>query len=210
MRKTLEYSSFAVIGLIMVMIFVTARTYTQLGAAVVLYPLVAYFAYKLFVSRDRKVPVTIIQPSVRSIEEVTTERVQSQKEGTGVTDVDKRDFLKMIGAAGVSFLLFSIFSRRPESLFFGSSKGSGITALTDGTGTKIDPAERQLTDGYQISEIDDNIVAFYGFTNREGAWFIMKEDPDEGSFRYIKGDSDFSGNWVNHENLRYDYYHNVF
>jgi hypothetical protein len=211
MRKTITYSGFAAVSLAVVAAFMTAKTYTQLGIAVLLYPLIVYFAYRLFIRRTRKVPVvTPVQPAVQPVETVKVEKVKAKKEGTGISDNDKRDFLKMIGAAGLSFFLFSIFNRRAEGLFFGKAAGSGITTLEDSTGKKINPAERQPTDNYLISEIDDNLIAFYGFTNKDGAWFILKEDPDEGSFRYIKGESNFSNNWTNRDNLNYDYYHNVF
>jgi hypothetical protein len=114
----------------------------------------------------------------------------------------------MLGAAGISYFLFSIFSKRSGPLLFG--KGSETSILKDGDGNKIDPAERQPTDGYRISEIDDNYTSYYGFTDKDGAWYIMKEDPDDGSFRYIKGKTSFDNNWASRENLNYDYFHNVF
>lgn len=212
MRKTLTYSSFVITSLLVILAFVTATTYTQLGVAVVLYPLLAYFAYKLFMVRNRKVPEIPVQlPSIKPTKKVKIETANAEKgEGAVVADIEKRAFLKLIGATGISFFLLSLFNRRTDGLFFGKSAGPGISALEDGTGNKINPAERQPTDSFQISEIDDSFVAFYGFTNKDGAWFIMKEDPDNGSFRYIKGESDFSGNWTSREDLNYDYYHNVF
>lgn len=214
MRKTLTYSSFVTISLLVILAFVTAKTYTQLGVAVILYPPLVYFAYKLFMRKAQKgVPVATVQPSVKPVEEVKVEEVETvkaKKENVGVADIEKRAFLKLIGAAGISLFLFSIFNRRSETLFFGKAAGSGRNSLEDSTGNKINPAERQPTDSYQISEIDDGFVAFYGFTNKDGAWYIMREDPDEGSFRYIKGESNFSGNWIKREDLSYAYYHNVF
>ena len=215
MKKTLTYSGFALTGLVEVFAFVTANTYLQLGIAIVFYPLLVFFAYKIFINKKRKVPAVTTQTSspesvVVPEKEVEVETAEVEKEGISIADVDKRLFLKLIGAAGLSYFVFSIFNRRSEALFFGRAAGSGITALEDSTGKKIDPAERQPTDSYIISEIDDNLIAFYGFTNKEGAWFIMKEDPDNGSFRYTKGDSNFPGGWTGRSDLKYDYYHNVF
>ncbi len=104
-----------------------------------------------------------------------------------ISDANKRDFLKILGATGLSFFLFSIFNRRPETPFFGGSTGSGTTALIDSEGNKVEPAEKTPTDGYKISEIDDSLIAFYGFTDKDGAWFIMREDSETGSIRYSKG-----------------------
>lgn len=211
-NKTLVYLSFAIASLLIIATFVTAKTYTQLGIAVVFYPLLTLFAYKLFVGKDGKEPVIAFQlPSLKrtKVAEVETPKVES--EDVSVTDIEKRAFLKLIGAAGISFFLFSLFNRRSEGLFFGrAAGGSGVTALTDGAGNKIDPAERQPTDGYRISEIDDNDTAFYGFTGKNGAWFIMKEESDTGSFRYSKGESNFSVNWTNRKDLQYDYFHYIF
>lgn len=211
MRKVLTYSSFVITSILVILAFVTATTYTQLGVAIILYPLFAFFAYKLFLVKNDKVPAVSIQsPVVKPAEKAEIETVKVKKENVSVADIDKRVFLKLIGATGISFFLFSLFNRRTEALFFGSSAGPGISTLTDEVGNKINPAERQPMDNYTISEIDDNYVAFYGFTNKDGAWFIMKEDPDDGSFRYIKGESSFSNNWVNRNDLVYDYYHNIF
>jgi hypothetical protein len=208
-RKTLTYSSFAVASLLVILAFVTAKTYTQLGIAVLVYPLLAYFAYKLFVDKGKAPVVTVQLPLTKPAKKVKIEKAEPESKKGGITDGDKRDFLKMIGAAGISFFLYSIFSKRAEPLFFGRSAESEGT-LKDSTGNKINPAERQPTDSYRISEIDDNFVSFYGFTNKDGAWYIMKEDPDDGSFRYSKGNSNFSGSWVNRDSLDYDYFHKVF
>jgi hypothetical protein len=193
-----------------VVAFLTATTYTQLGIAVFLYPLLAYFAFKLFISKARKVPVTTVQPPVKPVEKVKVEKAKPQRESVGVVDIEKRAFLKLIGATGLSFFLFSIIGRRSEALLCGRAAGPETTALKDSAGHKINPAEHHPTDSYRISEIDDGSTAFYGFTNKDGAWYIMKENPDSGSFRYIKGESNFPGNWTNRKDLNYDYFHNVF
>ena len=211
MRKVLTYSSFVITSLLVVLAFVTATTYTQLGVAVVLYPFITFFAYKLFMVKSQKVPVVAAQlPLVNQIKEVEVETANIEKRAnTIVADIDKRALLKIIGATGISFFLFSLLNRRPGAQFFGGT-GQGISVLTDGSGKKVDPSERQPMDGYVISEIDEGFIAYYGFTNNSAAWYIMKEDPDEGSFRYIKGGSSFESNWVSRENLNYDYFHNIF
>ena len=38
----------------------------------------------------------------------------------------------------------------------------------------------------------------------------MREDPTTGSFRYVKGDLNFSNSWAKRDKIKYDYYHNVF
>lgn len=213
MKKILKYSLFTLASFVVIAAFLLSQSYSQLGVAIVLYPIIIFFAYKLFINKG-EIPqiATINVPHAKSTAKTAVEKLGIQEETSGfagITDSDKRDFLKMIGAAGISFVLFSIFNRK-QPLFFGGSNEPGRTTLEDTSGKKINPAMEQPTDSYIISEIDESYISYYGFINKEGGWFIMREDPDNGSFRYTKGDSDFSGNWTGRENQNYDYYHNVF
>lgn len=205
MRKILIYCSFIIASLFVVVAFMTATTYIQLAVAIFLYPLLILFAFKAFLPktlRYSKKPVTEVPPPVVT----STEK----RENVGISDIDKRAFLKLIGGAGLTLFFFSIFNKKAEGLFFKSLPGPGRVSLEDTLGNKIDPTQAQPTDGYRISEIDDNDITFYGFTNKDGAWFIMRGDTDTGSFRYSRGNSNFPGNWSNRENLKYDYFSNVF
>lgn len=215
-RKILIYSSFIIASVLVVGAFITATSYAQLAVAILFYPLLVYLALKTFprttkIYNQSTIPVTAaIQPSVKQAEITMPSKGENM---IGITDVDKRVFLKLIGSVGFSLFLFSIFNKKAEGLFFKNLPGpgaSGNVSLEDISGKKIDPAQSQPTDGYRISEIDDNLITFYGFTNKDGAWFIMKEDTDTGSFRYSRGDSSFPSNWTNRDKLRYDYFNNVF
>lgn len=207
----LAYCGFVIACLVVILAFITATTYTQLAGAILLYPALVYFAYKVFLrktgSKPSNKPVTAIQPPVRSAEKVET----PQKENVDISDIDKRVFLKLIGGTGLALFFFSIFSKKAEGLFPGiAPAGQGLTLLKDTSGNKIDPAQNQPLDGYRISEIDDSPISFYGYTNKEGAWFVMRLETDTGSFRYAKGNSNFPGSWSNRENLTYDYFNNIF
>jgi len=59
---------------------------------------------------------------------------------------------------------------------------------------------------YKIADIDD--TGYFGFTNKDGGWYIMKES--SGAFRYIKGDSDYATSWTGRVGLSYDYFNNIF
>lgn len=190
----------------------TATTYLQLVLASIFYAAIVYFLLRTF---PRNVSFHQLTPVVAAPQPTAMPTAQTPGLTTNnlpVADNNKRDLLKMVGAAGLSFFLFSIFNRRPGGSFFGSAPGLplGATSIEDTTGKKIDPAKSQPTDGYRISEIDDSVISYYGFINHEGNWFIMKEDADSGSFRYIKGDTDFPGHWTDRQNLVYDYYYKVF
>lgn len=184
--------------------FITAKSYTQLGVAIILYPLLAFFAYKVFENSlwrpSLKRPQAAIQHTAVSA------RVEDfKKEGVAVSDIDKRLFLKIIGTTGLSFFLMSLFGRRAENFLFGQNQATQSVP----TGKTV-TASPSPTEGYTISEIDEGIVGYFGFINKDGEWFIMKRDTDDGSFRYAKGKKDFPKNWKNRENLKYDYFHNVF
>ena len=199
MRKILSYCSFVIASLVVVFAFVTATSYIQLAFAIAIYPLLVYFGFKVFPRKS-----LLINPK----EQVAT----VQPESENIEDGDKRSFLKLIGVTGISLFLYSIFSRRAQLQvpFLGSTSEPESVSLQDTTGNKIDPAEKQPTDGYRITEFDDSIIAYYGFTHKDGSWFIMQEDTDTGSFRYVRGTSDFASSWVNREKFNYDYFINVF
>ena len=203
MSKTLTYSGFVIASILMVLVFVTAKTYPQLTIAVVLYPLLAYFALKLFPRKNPKAPVFTTKIPARSVQKV--EEVKREK--VDVADIDKRIFLKLVGTAGISFFLFSLLGRRVESLLFGRAIDSGTNSI--GT-IPAGQTESLPTEGYRITEVDDGVIAFYGFTNKDSSWLIMRGDTEAGSFRYVRGKSNFPGNWNSRENLKYDYYHNLF
>jgi len=128
----------------------------------------------------------------------------------GVADGDKRLFLKLIGSTGVSLLLMALFTKKAQAAFFGSVPGPGVVAIKDSAGNKIDPAEKNPTDGYEITDIDDSSSpAYYGFVKKTGAWYIMEED-STGSYRYYKGSSNYSVSWTGRALLSYDYFNSVF
>lgn len=202
-QKATFYVILVVVGLLITVIFVTATTYTQLAIASLLYPPLAYFAFKYFPAKSGK------RSSERLVVKIKSED-KPKKRPVEIVDIDKRAFLKMIGAAGFSFFIFSLFTRRVEDLIFNRNYGAGnnSTGSLSGNGgtSSIEP-----TEGYKVTEIStDESSYYYGFVNKDGNWYVMREDPTEGSFRYVKGDINFSSGWKKRESLKYDYFHNVF
>ena len=127
-----------------------------------------------------------------------------------VKDINKRLFLKLIGGAGFTTFLFALFTKSSQAAFFGSVPGPGTVAIKDSSGNPIDPAEKQPTDGYEVSQVDDtSIPAYYGFVDKDGNWYIAKEGAG-GEYRYYAGSSDFATNWTNRSGLQYDYFNNIF
>lgn len=190
-NKLLVYLTLGVVGVVVVAMFVTATTYMQLGIAMVIYPVLVYFGYKAFLAKSyrvdrRQVVARVLRP------------IKAAEATLGVADVDKRGFLKLIGAAGLSWFVFSLIGKRVELPW--------LNRLSGGT----DKASADTTDAYKISEIADGPITYYGFVKAGGAWFIMQEDTEGGTFRYVKGTSGFAANWAKREQLTFDYYDNVF
>ena len=207
-RTVLTYSGLTIACLVMVAGFITATSYAQLATASLLYAMLVFVAYKVlplkakWPAQDRPV----VERKIISSYAKTQEEKESH---VGITDIEKRAFLKLIGATGLSFFLISIFGRRVESLLFGQN-ASPPASIGTPPGGQTNIATASPTDGYKITEIDNGIVGYYGFTNKDGGWLIMKEDTNSGSFRYAKGASNFPLNWDSRTNLKYDYFHDIF
>ncbi|MBI4099386.1 hypothetical protein HY440_00085 [Candidatus Microgenomates bacterium] len=192
--------------------FVGARSEPQIISAAFFTPLAIYFWQFVIPKKGHQIPVNNLGFEILQVVPARAPRLkkipQEEKPGRHF-DVDRRMFLKLIGSAGMTLFLFSVFTKKAEASFFGSVPGPGTVALKDTTGTLVDPAIKQPTDGYKISEIDDSSPAYYGFIEKTGKWFIMKED-SSGAYRYTKGDSSFSTNWTSRASLTYDYFDAIF
>lgn len=75
--------------------------------------------------------------------------------------------------------------------------------------------EADPTFGYGINDIDESNspVFYYGFENKEGKWYILKEDKTistNPTYRYSKGTTDYSTNWTNRSSLTYGTFNNTF
>lgn len=210
--------AFIIACMAVIVAFVTATTYIQLGIAILLYMPLTYFAFKVFTGRAQgrgnfnnpliTIPVAAKPPEkVRGHEHEHEAEVDRRK--VDVADIDKRTFLKLIGATGLSFFVFSLLGRRVDSLLFGNAPSPNAGSIGPLNKDQANQAG-SFTDGYKITDIENGIISYYGFTNQEGAWFIMREDAQTSAFRYAKGDSGFSQNWTGREKLQYDYYYKLF
>ena len=196
-RKLLTCCSFVIASLAVIAAFMTATTYIQLAVAILLYPVLAFFAYKVFLHNwsHTKPPLQELSP----LPAKPTEIVEAAERGNvGIADIDKRVFLKLIGGAGLSFFLFSIFNKRAEGLFPGPA------------GNKIDPVQKKPLDGYSISDIEYGTINYYGFVSEDSSWYIMRLDTSTSAFRYTKDKSNFRANWINRGNLKYDFFDSIF
>lgn len=189
----------------------SARSLINYLLPLLLLPMLYYLGKELLKKPRRKKladPVVFASDLVGKSKEVALEgEVVPQV----VSDDNRRLFLKLVGSTGLSVVIMAIFGKKSaQAAFFGSMPGPGTVAIKDSSGTPIDPAEKQPTDGYTITEVDDTgNTSYYGFVHKTGAWYITKED-NAGSYRYAKGASSFSTNWTGRLSLNYDYFDNVF
>jgi len=198
--------------------FLKAESSAQIISSVIFFPLFLYFLDLVIPKRQKAIviqPIKLLVKKKTSFAEASKVKQKISKKAPevveeGELDIDRRVFLKIIGSAGAGLFLLSIFTKKTHAAFFGSVPGPGTIAIKDSSGTVIDPAIKTPTDGYKISEIDDaSSPAYYGFIDKTGAWFIMKED-SSGAYRYVKGDSGFSSNWTNRANLSFGYFDAIF
>ena len=126
------------------------------------------------------------------------------KEQPVVRDEAKRKFLRLVASTGIGVFVLSFFGvKKAQAAFFGSVPGPGVVGMKDSTGTKIDPAIKSPTDGYGIMNVDNaSYPGYYGFVNKTGAWYILRENP-QNTFLYAKGSSSFSSNWTGRSGLTY-------
>ena len=208
MLKFISYIGLGIISFLVVLGFVNATTYTQLAISIFFYPIIVYLAFKIF-SRNtisykpahatvqpQKFDIPRIQPSIDK-----PRSIASAIDRTLTADVEKRAFLKLIGGVGLTYFAFSLFNKKVGGLFGGTNPQS--------TGSTLVPSQNDLS-AYKIAEIDDSIVAYYGYLNNNNGWYIMREDTTAGSFRYVRGDSGFPEAWAKRDTPEYDYYGNVF
>lgn len=211
MKKLIIYYNFFLLSIMTVAGFIGARNMAELISAILFFPLLIFFLDKI-IPRNKSaliLPLEVISPPEFEKSNKTPQKNNAPAPIKGKIDIDRRTFIKLVGSAGLSLFILSIFSGKAHGAFFGSVPGPGTISIKDTTGTKIDPAVEHPTDKYKISEVDDSSPAYYGFLDAGGAWYILKED-SSGTYRYAKGSSSFSTNWTNRAALSYDYYHNIF
>jgi len=208
MKRIALYTGFVSASLADAAIFLTSSNYIHLAVAILLYLPLTYAAFKLFPRKTHSENLAV-QSTPNNITIANTPSESQNTRDVEISDIDKRVFLKLIGVTGLTFFISSLFTRK-FGTFFGRPEETGVTSIKDTTGNIISPAIQHPTDNYKISEVDYGAESFYGFMDENDSWFIMKEDLNAGTYRYAKGDENFSGNWDNRENLKYDYYNRVF
>jgi len=211
MKQLLIYYSFILASLMTFAGFTTANSIPELISAVFFFPLAVYFA-SLVIPKTKHALTIKVRPTPPTLLPLQKDPLPPEADlapAKPKLDLDRRKFLKLISSAGLSVFLLSVFTKKAQGAFFGSIPGPGTVALKDTSGTQIDPAEKHPTDGYKISRLDDSSPAYYGFTNKDEGWFILKED-SSGNYTYEVGSGTFTTNWTNRATLSYGEYFEKF
>ena len=217
MKKILIYYNFVIIAFIVITGFIFATRPIDLLTAILFYPIFVYFA--LLIAPKRQKAIILPKETKPAVIEAEKEgegkviKLEKVVEGEKKFDLDRRAFIKLIGSAGTAAFIFSIFGiKKAEAAFFGSVPGPGIVGVKNIAGVPIDPAEKHPTDGYRIAELDDSTPAYYGFLNKESAWFIMREE-SSGTYKYKTGSSGFTSAWSGRAaipEIEWEYYDDAF
>jgi hypothetical protein len=200
MKKIVIFYSFIITTIMALMGFIGAINYQELLSAVLFFPIASYFWFLILPKNNKAIVIPQIKKAISSgVEPLKAEKeedinVYREINISGKLDKDRRMFIKFIGSAGLSVFFLSIFTKRAQAAFFGSAPGPGTVGIKDSAGSLIDPAKHHPTDGYKISRLDDSSPAYYGFTNKDAGWFIMKED-SSGNYTYAVGSTDFDDSW---------------
>lgn len=195
LRRAVIYYCFIITTAVVGISFLSSLDFPQFISSLIFSPMAIYFLLLVWPRRKEALPLeskSLLAPAAK-------------------LDVNRRDFLKLIGSAGIMAVILGLFSKRSGIGNFLGNPVSSFESVTlkDPLGNVISPAQTSPTDGYNISQVDDSMPSYFGFVNKDGGWFIMREGEDS-AFRYVRGDNNFTINWTNRSKLDYNYFDRVF
>ncbi len=205
MMHFLNYYSFIFSNVLFLSIILNIHSADEIFFVLFFLPLEIYFLLKIISSVKNVSPIKKgrkISSYEENIFNFQIDDVAEIKNGEIVKEADRRKFFKLLAGAGLGvFVAMMLNPQKAGAAFFGSVPGPGTVGIKDTTGTLIDPAIKSPTDGYAIANTDTSSTPYYyGFINKDGAWYIVKEVGD-GSFLYAKGGSSY--NWSNRASESY-------
>lgn len=165
-------------------------------------------------------PILMIWDGIKSLKIVKEifkqkEKVKKAEEPVSEVDETRRKFLKV--AAGTSLataVMYFLNRQKAGAAFFGSVPGPGTVSVKDSSGNKVDIAQKQPLDGYNISDMDTSgSTQYFGFLNKDNAWYILQVNSDN-SMRYAKGLTNYStpvtGAWATRTGQSYGTFGDIF
>lgn len=118
--------------------------------------------------------------------------------------IDYKKFAKLIPEPAKEFN----YSKLAKMI---ANEVAGMAVSVGGGGGTRKEGLDDLTRSYNVCDKDvASAVKYYGFTGKAGNWYILKEDTDNNTYRYIKGSNKYATNWDDRVSLEYAYYHEIF
>lgn len=85
--------------------------------------------------------------------------------------------------------------------------GGGASVSITGGGSGGTSVALDSLSQYHIADGDETgTTKYYGFLDKDGNWYIMKNDTTANSYRYTKGSGAYSTAWTGRAGLTYGYY----
>lgn len=222
LSSTVKYTILGISWLIVMIAFWLISLQLDFVYAVILLPItlfvVLFVIFKVVVGSQTRSDIKKVEDEGALSYTPIHVPAHTEKDKFEVADEDRRMFIKLLGSTGLFLFIYSILNRNSDRSILNKLKDSrGLGLFGDMSGGQNSqmpqiPSQPQTktTDDYKIAEIDDNVIAYFGYIDQDGGWYIMRADSETGSIRYIKGDANFARSWENRENLDYKYYHEVF
>lgn len=89
--------------------------------------------------------------------------------------------------------------------------GGSVNISVPGGGTGSSGAIYDTLDQYKISDGDEaGTTKYYGFVDKDGNWYILKNDTTANSYRYTKGSGSYSAAWTARASKTYNTYDVIF
>lgn len=110
---------------------------------------------------------------------------------------------------------FSDSSNVNKKALVDADRHAQVDVLTSAlpTGAATEQIIADNLQNYKISDVDaDASPNYYGYTRKDGYWYILKETVSAGNdtYRYAKGTSGYTTNWTNRVSLTYNYFDTEF
>jgi hypothetical protein len=119
-----------------------------------------------------------------------------------IADFDKRDFLKILGVAGLGLAATSLFPNKSDAYVVGSTPTSNVVGVKNATNTKINPATEEtlqsLITGQGVTKLSINLSSSDTVINPTSgkkirvyaSRFSLTADATSVSFRFTAGGTD--------------------
>lgn len=124
--------------------------------------------------------------------------------GTEINPASEENQDQMISLLGDVITALSNIEIDAESVNLNTDQ---LEALITETNQNI----KDTLEHYKVSDIDDaSTTKYYGFLDKAGNWYIMRENTTANTYRYFAGSTNYATNWTNRASLSYDYFSSIF